>query len=154
MKPRTCSRRSSTISGILAFEHARKGFNPEERRVNIVWFLLIGLVAGWLAGRLVKGRGSGLVENLVIGVIGALNGGFVFGQFGVSSGGNAGRAAQRNGRCRHSPVSLEAHPQGLETDAIVENCAHRLETMLSVCGRESGHVSPFDRCRPRAASGS
>jgi uncharacterized membrane protein YeaQ/YmgE (transglycosylase-associated protein family) len=55
--------------------------------MSLVWFLLIGLAAGWLAGHLVKGRGFGLVENLVVGVIGALIGGFVFGQLGVSAGG-------------------------------------------------------------------
>jgi len=58
---------------------------------NIVLFLLIGLAAGWLAGKLVKGRGFGLVENLIIGVIGALIGGFVFGAVGVSTGGLIGQ---------------------------------------------------------------
>jgi uncharacterized membrane protein YeaQ/YmgE (transglycosylase-associated protein family) len=59
--------------------------------VNIVWFLLIGLAAGWLAGHLVKGRGFGLVENLIIGVIGALIGGFVFGALNVNFGGALGQ---------------------------------------------------------------
>jgi uncharacterized membrane protein YeaQ/YmgE (transglycosylase-associated protein family) len=59
--------------------------------VHIVWFLLIGLAAGWLAGKLVKGRGFGLVENLIIGVIGALIGGFVVGAAGVDIGGLLGQ---------------------------------------------------------------
>jgi uncharacterized membrane protein YeaQ/YmgE (transglycosylase-associated protein family) len=46
--------------------------------MDIVWFLLIGLVAGWLASRLIKVRGLGLVEKLVVGVIGAVIGGYVF----------------------------------------------------------------------------
>jgi uncharacterized membrane protein YeaQ/YmgE (transglycosylase-associated protein family) len=58
--------------------------------VSLVYFLLIGLAAGWLAGHLVKGRGFGLVENLIIGVIGALIGGFVFGTLGVNVGGLLG----------------------------------------------------------------
>jgi uncharacterized membrane protein YeaQ/YmgE (transglycosylase-associated protein family) len=58
--------------------------------VHIVWFLLIGLVAGWLAGLLVKGRGSGWLVNMIVGVIGALIGGFIFGQLGVSTPGNFG----------------------------------------------------------------
>jgi uncharacterized membrane protein YeaQ/YmgE (transglycosylase-associated protein family) len=66
------------------------GPDPEATPLNIVWFLLIGLAAGWLAGQLVKGRGFGLVENLVIGVIGALIGGFVFGQLGVNASGLLG----------------------------------------------------------------
>jgi len=46
--------------------------------VDIVWFLLIGLVAGWLASHLIKVRGLGLAEKLIVGVIGALIGGYVF----------------------------------------------------------------------------
>ena len=43
---------------------------------NLIWFLLIGLVAGWLAGQIMKTGRRGLIENLVVGVIGALIGGF------------------------------------------------------------------------------
>jgi len=46
--------------------------------VDIVWFLLIGLVAGWLASHLIKVRGLGLAEKLIVGVIGAVIGGYVF----------------------------------------------------------------------------
>jgi uncharacterized membrane protein YeaQ/YmgE (transglycosylase-associated protein family) len=59
--------------------------------VHIILFLLIGIAAGWLAGQLVKGRGFGLVENLIIGVIGALIGGFVFGALNVNVGGLLGQ---------------------------------------------------------------
>ncbi len=58
--------------------------------MNLVYFLLIGLAAGWLAGQLVKGSGFGLIENLIVGVIGALIGGFVFGTLGVNVGGLLG----------------------------------------------------------------
>ena len=47
----------------------------------------MGLVAGWLAGVIVKGGGFGLIGDLVVGVIGAVFGGFLFNTFGVSSGG-------------------------------------------------------------------
>jgi uncharacterized membrane protein YeaQ/YmgE (transglycosylase-associated protein family) len=53
----------------------------------LLWFLLIGLAAGWLAGQLVKGSGFGVLGDIVIGVIGALVGGFLFREFGASSGG-------------------------------------------------------------------
>ena len=59
--------------------------------MNIILFLLIGMAAGWLAGQVLKGRGFGLVENLIIGVIGALIGGFVFGALGVNAGGLLGQ---------------------------------------------------------------
>lgn len=53
-------------------------------------FLLIGVVAGWLAGALTKGKGFGLLGNLVIGVIGAIIGGFVFRAVGLSAYGTCG----------------------------------------------------------------
>ncbi len=55
--------------------------------MDFLWFLLVGLIAGWLAGVLVKGGGFGLVGDLVVGVIGAFLGGFLFSSFGVSRGG-------------------------------------------------------------------
>jgi uncharacterized membrane protein YeaQ/YmgE (transglycosylase-associated protein family) len=54
---------------------------------NLLWFLLIGLAAGWLAGVLVKGGGFGVIGDMVVGVIGALLGGWLFGVLGLSSGG-------------------------------------------------------------------
>jgi uncharacterized membrane protein YeaQ/YmgE (transglycosylase-associated protein family) len=55
--------------------------------VNFIWFLVVGLVAGWLAGTLVKGGGFGLIGDLVVGVIGAFIGGYVFSAMGLSMGG-------------------------------------------------------------------
>ena len=55
--------------------------------MNLLWFLVVGVVAGWLAGVLVKGGGFGLVGDLVVGVIGAILGGFLFSTFGASMGG-------------------------------------------------------------------
>ena len=53
--------------------------------MNWVWFILIGLAAGFLAGTFVKGRGFGLVGNLIIGVLGAVLGGFLFGLLGIAT---------------------------------------------------------------------
>lgn len=58
--------------------------------MDIIWFLLIGLAAGWLAGQIMKGGGFGLVGDLVVGVIGALVGGFVFGLLGLKAVGLLG----------------------------------------------------------------
>ena len=55
--------------------------------MEFIWFILIGLVAGWLAGQLVKGGGFGVIGDIVVGVLGALLGGFLFSSFGVSLGG-------------------------------------------------------------------
>ena len=57
---------------------------------SLIAFLLIGLVAGWLAGLIMKGGGFGLIGNLIVGVIGAFIGGFVFSLLGVSAGGLLG----------------------------------------------------------------
>jgi uncharacterized membrane protein YeaQ/YmgE (transglycosylase-associated protein family) len=55
--------------------------------MEFVWFILIGLAAGWLAGQVMKGGGFGVLGDIVVGVIGALLGGFLFRTFGVSTGG-------------------------------------------------------------------
>ncbi len=52
----------------------------------IIW-LIIGGVAGWLAGQLWKGGGFGLPGNVIIGVVGSLIGGFLLGRLGFSIGG-------------------------------------------------------------------
>ena len=55
--------------------------------MQFVWFLLIGLAAGWLAGQIMKGDGFGLIGNLIVGVIGAVLGGFLFGLLGLAATG-------------------------------------------------------------------
>ena len=55
----------------------------------IVW-IIIGAVAGWLAGKIMKGGGFGLLGNIIIGIIGAFIGGFVFGLLGITAGGIIG----------------------------------------------------------------
>ncbi len=53
--------------------------------MNLLWFLLIGVAAGWLASQIMKGGGSGLVTDLIMGVIGSILGGFLFGMLGLSA---------------------------------------------------------------------
>jgi len=55
--------------------------------MGLLWFILIGLAAGWLAGRLMRGRSFGAVGDIAVGVIGALIGGSLFRAFGLSAGG-------------------------------------------------------------------
>jgi uncharacterized membrane protein YeaQ/YmgE (transglycosylase-associated protein family) len=57
---------------------------------SLILFLLIGIVAGWLAGKIMKGGGFGLVGDLVIGVVGAFLGGWVFGLLGIATYGVLG----------------------------------------------------------------
>jgi len=55
--------------------------------MDFIWFILIGLAAGALAGQVVRGGGFGLVGDIIVGIVGALLGGFLFSTFGVSAGG-------------------------------------------------------------------
>jgi uncharacterized membrane protein YeaQ/YmgE (transglycosylase-associated protein family) len=55
---------------------------------GIIAWLVVGLVAGWLAGMVMKGGGYGVVGDIVIGIVGAFVGGFVFSL--ITGGGTAG----------------------------------------------------------------
>lgn len=57
---------------------------------SLLIFLIIGALAGWLAGQIMKGGGYGLLGNIVVGVIGAVVGGFVFRLVGLSASGLIG----------------------------------------------------------------
>lgn len=48
-----------------------------------VWFILIGLIVGWLASLIVKGSGSGFIVNIIIGILGGVLGGWLFSLFGL-----------------------------------------------------------------------
>ncbi len=56
----------------------------------LIWFLLIGLIAGWLAGKVMRGGGFGVIGDMIVGVIGALLGGWLFGVLGIAAGGLIG----------------------------------------------------------------
>jgi uncharacterized membrane protein YeaQ/YmgE (transglycosylase-associated protein family) len=58
--------------------------------LDLLYYIIIGLIAGWLAGRILKERSMGLFGNLVIGVVGAVVGAYIFEFFGISSGGLLG----------------------------------------------------------------
>jgi len=57
---------------------------------SLIMFLVIGAVAGWLAGLLMKGRGFGLIGNIIVGIIGAFIGGFLASVLGLAATGIIG----------------------------------------------------------------
>ncbi|HUJ13859.1 MAG TPA: GlsB/YeaQ/YmgE family stress response membrane protein [Thermoanaerobaculia bacterium] len=57
---------------------------------TLIWFLLIGLIAGWLAGKVMRGGGYGLIGDMIVGVIGAFIGGWLFSLLGIGAGGTIG----------------------------------------------------------------
>lgn len=68
----------------------QKGINGLMTITAIIIFLLIGAVAGWLAGLIMKGGGFGLVGDIVVGVIGSFIGGWLFSLLGIAAGGLIG----------------------------------------------------------------
>ena len=58
--------------------------------LNFVIFILIGALAGWLAGVILKGRGFGFIINAIVGIVGGFLGGWLFGKLGISLLGNFG----------------------------------------------------------------
>ena len=57
---------------------------------SLVMFLVIGVAAGWLAGKIMKGGGFGLLGDLIVGVVGSVIGGWVFGLLGLAAYGILG----------------------------------------------------------------
>jgi len=58
--------------------------------INLLIFIAIGALAGFLAGRIMKKPDSDLVKNIVFGVVGAFVGGFLFSLIGIDAGGLIG----------------------------------------------------------------
>jgi len=58
---------------------------------GLIMTLVIGGIAGWLAGNILKGGGFGLVVNILVGIVGAFIGNYVFGLLGIVAGGSIGQ---------------------------------------------------------------
>ncbi|MFZ0818470.1 MAG: GlsB/YeaQ/YmgE family stress response membrane protein [Candidatus Acidiferrales bacterium] len=56
-----------------------------------LWIVVIGIVAGFLAGKVMRGKGFGLIVDLLLGIVGSFLGGWVFTQLGIAGGGLAGQ---------------------------------------------------------------
>lgn len=59
--------------------------------MDLIWSILIGLAAGWIAGQLTKGSSFGWLGNLIVGALGALLGGWLLGRLGFAATSLAGR---------------------------------------------------------------
>ena len=53
----------------------------------MIWTIVVGIIAGWLAGVVMKGGGYGVIWDLILGIAGAVIGGWIFGYAGASAGG-------------------------------------------------------------------
>jgi len=57
----------------------------------LIWEILIGILAGYLAGRIMRGRGYGVLMDLLLGIVGSILGGMIFGLLGLYSSGVIGQ---------------------------------------------------------------
>ncbi len=60
---------------------------------GLIAWIIIGLIAGWLAGKVSHGRGFGCLADIILGLIGALVGGWIFSELGIRAGGVIGSLA-------------------------------------------------------------
>src|SRR5262249_41594496 len=74
--------------------YSRKWHNvslkEEEMLSGLIWAVIVGLIAGWLAGKVMKGGGYGVPMDIVLGIVGGVIGRFVFGLLGLSASGLTG----------------------------------------------------------------
>jgi uncharacterized membrane protein YeaQ/YmgE (transglycosylase-associated protein family) len=54
-----------------------------EYRRGLLWWIFLGLIAGWLAGKIARGRGFGCIGDILLGLIGSVIGGWIFSQLGI-----------------------------------------------------------------------
>jgi uncharacterized membrane protein YeaQ/YmgE (transglycosylase-associated protein family) len=54
---------------------------------GVIGWLIVGLIAGWLAGKVSRGQGFGCIANIILGLIGAVLGGWIFTKLGLFGGG-------------------------------------------------------------------
>jgi uncharacterized membrane protein YeaQ/YmgE (transglycosylase-associated protein family) len=57
---------------------------------NLIWWIVVGLIAGWAAGKIMKGGGYGTVMDIVLGIVRAIVGGWLLGALGINAGGLIG----------------------------------------------------------------
>ena len=55
--------------------------------MGLITWILVGLIAGWLAGQVMKGGGYGVLVDIILGILGGVVGGWVFGLLGIWPGG-------------------------------------------------------------------
>ena len=77
-------------SGFCALALQERGTQWDLRAMlphGFLYWILIGLVAGWLAGKIARGRGFGCITDIILGLVGSFIGGWVFVKLGIFGGG-------------------------------------------------------------------
>jgi uncharacterized membrane protein YeaQ/YmgE (transglycosylase-associated protein family) len=55
--------------------------------MDLLYWIVVGLIAGWLAGQVMRGGGYGVLADIILGILGGIVGGWVFGMLGIWPGG-------------------------------------------------------------------
>ncbi len=72
---------NAVLSSLL--QTRTKEYFVEVRHTGFIWWIVIGLLAGWIAGHLTRGRGFGCIVDVILGLIGAVIGGWIFTKIGI-----------------------------------------------------------------------
>ncbi|HUO35878.1 MAG TPA: GlsB/YeaQ/YmgE family stress response membrane protein [Candidatus Acidoferrum sp.] len=73
---------SALAASLLAQQHDRFLFIGVKPNGLIAW-IVIGLIAGWVAGKISRGQGFGCIVNIILGLVGAVVGGWIFSKLGI-----------------------------------------------------------------------
>jgi uncharacterized membrane protein YeaQ/YmgE (transglycosylase-associated protein family) len=74
--------------GRLPRAHPTPHDEIKEETMGIIFWILVGLIAGWLTGKIMKGSGYGFFVDIILGLVGAMVGGFIASKFGLDTGGS------------------------------------------------------------------
>ena len=67
---------------------AYSGQRQEDGMISVlIWWIIVGLIAGWAAGKIMRGAGYGPAVDIVLGMVGAVVGGWIFNALGIYPGG-------------------------------------------------------------------
>jgi uncharacterized membrane protein YeaQ/YmgE (transglycosylase-associated protein family) len=72
------------------FPRGTISLKEKEMLSGLIWAVIVGLIAGWLAGKVMKGGGYGVLMDIVLGIVGGVIGRFVFGLLGLLASGLTG----------------------------------------------------------------
>jgi len=71
-------------AGSLSLRRKKK---KEEAKMGLIYWIVVGLIAGWLAGKVMRGGGYGVLVDIILGILGGVVGGWLFGMLGLWPGG-------------------------------------------------------------------
>lgn len=80
------------LAMLAFFQHSHVYFVGIRTDSLIAW-LVVGLIAGWIAGTVTRGRGFGCIVDIILGLVGAVIGGWIFTKLGITAGGFWGSLA-------------------------------------------------------------